>query len=159
MNHLTGMVSLVRLDSIYLAIPAEDTLMVGQGSEIKILKKKDKIIGSFDFDGIDLPAYCLDGQLQSSRDSSLLEQSQFCIGLRTSQESDYFVMLCQSFEQINLSETKHNLQELPVFMCAEKMLTQGMLEYQNLVYLVTSADRIINYITDDFDQKQESKNA
>ena len=159
MNHLTGMVSLVKLDNIYLAISAEDTLMVGQGSEIKILKKKDKIIGSFDFGGIDLPAYCLDSQLHLSHDSLLLEQSQFCIGLKTSQESDYFVMLCQSFEQVNLSEKNHNSQELPVFMCAEKMLTQGMLEYQNLVYLVTSADRIIDYITGDFDQKQESKNA
>lgn len=153
MNHLNGTVSLVQLDSIYLAIPAEETLMVGQGSEIKILKKKDKIIGNFDYGGTDLPAYCLDDQLRPSHDSSLLEQNQFCIGLKTSQEADYFVLLCQSFKQVNFAEENYNSQELPVYMSEEKMLTQGMLEYQNLVYLVTSADRVIDYITGDFDQK------
>ena len=54
---------------------------------------------------------------------------------------------------MNFSEENYNSQELPVYMSDEKMLTQGMLEYQNLVFLVTSADSVIDYITGDFDQK------
>lgn len=159
MDLLTGTVSLVQLNNIYLAVSGEDTLMIGQSSEVKVLKKGGNNIGSFDYAGIELPAYCLNDQLRPSQDNSLIEQSQFCIGLRTNQESDYFVLLCQSFEQVDLTAKNYSMQELPAFMCAEKMLAQGMLEYQNLVYLVTSADRVIDYIASGADHKQESKNA
>jgi len=159
MNLLTGTVSLVQLDNIYLAISVDDTLMIGQSSEVKVSKKADKKIGDFDYAGTDLPAYYLNDQLLPSQESILLEQSQFCIGLRTSEEADYFVLLCKSFEQVDLAEKNHNIRELPEFMCNEKMLAQGLLEYQNLVYLVTSADKVIDYITGDDNQTQEKKNA
>ena len=159
MDLLTGTVSLVQLNNIYLAVSGQDTLMIGQSSEVKLLKKGGNNLGSFDYAGIDLPAYCLNDQLRLSQDDSLIEQSQFCIGLKTNQETDYFVLLCQRFEQVDLTEKNYSMQEVPVFMRAEKMLTRGMLEYQNLVYLITSADRIIDYIASEIDQKQESKNA
>ena len=157
MSLLTGTVSLIQLDNIYLAVSGGDTLMIGQSSEVKVLKKGGKKVGSFDYAGTELPAYCLNDQLLPSQDNSLLEQSQFCIGLKTSQEADYFVLLCQSFEQVDLAEKSHNMRELPVFMCNENMLAQGMLEYRNIVYLVTSADKVIDYIANGADHKQENK--
>lgn len=159
MNLLTGTVSLIQLDNLYLAISVADTLMIGQSSEVKA-SQGDKSVGSFEYDGAELPAYYLNDQLIPSEDSSLIQNSQFCIGLRTRQEDDYFVLLCKKFEQIDLTEQAHSMQEIPAFMCNEKMLVEGMLEYQNLVYLVTNPEKIIDYITrHNADRTQENGNA
>ncbi len=160
MNFLTGTVSLIQLDNLYLAISVADTLMIGQSSEVAVSQDGGNSIGSFEYAGANLPTYYLNDQLIPSQDSLLLKQSQFCIGLRTNEEADYFVLLCKKFEQIDLAEQTHSMQELPAFMRNEKMLVEGMLEYQNLVYLVTSPDKILDYIaSDDLDQKQEKNNA
>lgn len=146
MNLLSDSASLIQLDNLYLAVSLEDTLMIGQSSEIISSDGSDNTIGSFDYANSKLPTYHLDNKLVPSNDKSGLEQNNFCIGLRTRQESDYFVLLCKQFEQIDLSEKSHNMRELPSFMCKQKMLVKGMLEHQNLVYLITSPDSVLDYI-------------
>lgn len=160
MIFFTGTVSLIQLDNLYLAVSLADTLMIGQSSEVIVSEGSGPNIGRFEYADSSLPAYYLNDKLFSSADSVLLKESQFCIGLRTSQEADYFVLLCKQFEQINLSDHIHTMQELPGFMCNEKMLVEGMLAYQNQVYLMTSADKVLDYIvSNDTDNTQEKNDA
>lgn len=143
---LTGTVSLIQLGNLYLAVSLGNTLMVGQSSEVHLSENNEQNIGHFDYETKNLPVYYLNDKLKANTDSSLFKDSQFCVGLKTTEEDNYFVILCNKFEQVDLSDQAYKTQELPSFMCKEKMLVEGMLEYQNQVYLMTTPDKILDYI-------------
>jgi hypothetical protein len=157
MNFFEGTVSLIELDNIHLAVSLADTLMIGQGSEVALSEDRSNIAGSFKYADTNLPTYFLNDKLLPSDSSEALNKSQFCIGLRTTQETDYFVLLCKQFEQIEISEQTHRIQELPDFMCREKMLVEGVFQHQEKVYLMTKPDKLLNYLVSNVtDHKQES---
>jgi hypothetical protein len=120
--------------------------MIGQGSEVVLSESGGNSVGSFKYADSNLPTYFLNEKLLSSDGNEAKNRSQFCIGLRTSQETDYFVLLCKQFEQIEVSEQTHNIQELPDFMCHENMMVDGVFQHQEKVYLLISPDKLLDYI-------------
>lgn len=164
MKSFTGAVALIELNNLHLAVPLSEALMIGQGSEVTLSKVGDKSLGKsvgrFKYADADLPTYFLNDKLLPNEESLVLKDNQFCIGLKTSDEADYFVLLCKQFEQIDVSEQTHKTQGLPAFMCHEKTVIEGLFEHQQKVYLITSPDKLLDYLSrNDTDQKQESENA
>lgn len=157
MNLLTGTVSLIEIGGTYLAVSSADTLMIGQSSEISLSPDDGNSVGSFEYADAKLPAYYLNDQLLPNEESVSLKQNQFCIGLKTSEETDYFVLLCKQFEQIEVSELTTEIQELPGFMCHDKTMVEGVFQHEYKVYLVTSPNTLLHYITNNStDKKQET---
>ena len=100
---LDDTVSLIQIEGLHLAVAVSDTLMIGQSSEVVPSDRDDGAIGIFKYADVDLPAYYLSPQLIPIEDSSLLQQSQFCIGLKTKEESDYFVLMCKPVSYTHLT--------------------------------------------------------
>ena len=147
MNSFTGTVSLLDLGSINLALLVSETLMVGQSSEIIVAEGGGNNIGHFEYaQGQQLPAYSLNEKLFPSKESQEVNTSPFCVGLKTSQETDSFVLLCQQFEQIEVSEQTHSIQQLPSFMYKERSLIEGLFQHQEKVYFITSPDKLLEHI-------------
>lgn len=147
MNSFTGTVSLLELGDIRLALLVSDTLMIGQRSEVTLEEGDSDSIGHFEYaQGQQLPVYVLNENLLPSNKSKQISTSQFCVGLRTSQETDFFAVLCQQFEQIEVSEQTHSIQQLPSFMCKEPSLVEGLFQHQDKVYLITNSDKLLEHI-------------
>ena len=149
MSSFTGTVSLIDLGDTRLAIKQSETLMIGQSSEIQPSSNADDMsVGSFEYAGAEIPCYVLDEQMRPEQASDIdVDKTRFCVGLKTSDEANNFVVLCEQFEQVEITEKTHNIQKIPNFMFPQDKPVDRMFEHNGKVYLTSSPDQLFSFIS------------
>jgi len=149
--------SLIEFSDICIAVKQSEMLTIDQASSVELVSSSDGNIGYFVFDKRRIPVYQLSQHLKPESLASDLKRDEYCIGFKMDNEEDYFSIICNKIEQVEISTASTRIQDIPAFMRGENLAIKSLCQSDGRLVLMTDANLLHQFIN--FHQVKEKIHA
>jgi len=139
--------SLIEFSDICIAIKQSEMLTIDQASSVELLPFAEEHIGHFIFDRRRIPTYQLSQHLKPIAVTSDLKHGDYCVGIKTENEENYFSIICNKIEQAEISSATNRIKDVPLFMYGENFVIKSMCQYDERLVLITDANLLHEFIS------------
>lgn len=139
--------SLIEFADICIAVKQSEMLTIDQASSVELVTSSDGNMGYFIFDKKRIPTYQLSEYLTPVPLASELKRDDYCIGFKTSNEENYFSIICSKIDKAEISKAISKIQQVPHFMNGEQAVISSLCQYDDKLLLLTTADLLHQFIS------------